>query len=98
MPQSPGRYNLKTIGRTTAAEHRPNSNARGYTRRWGKVRAAWLADHPLCAECERQGRLTPATVVDHIKPHRGDPVLFWDETNYESKCAACHNAKTARGE
>jgi hypothetical protein len=20
-------------------------------------------------------------VVDHIKPHRGDPELFWDEAN-----------------
>lgn len=35
--------------------------------------------HPWCVRCKEKGRLVPATVVDHIKPHRGDPDLFWDE-------------------
>jgi 5-methylcytosine-specific restriction protein A len=38
----------------------------------------------------------PATVVDHIVPHRGDPVLFWDEANWQGLCKLCHDAKTAR--
>jgi hypothetical protein len=26
----------------------------------------------LCEQCEREGRLTPATCVDHVEPHEGD--------------------------
>jgi hypothetical protein len=26
--------------------------------------------------CEAEGVYTPATVADHIEPHRGDPVKF----------------------
>jgi 5-methylcytosine-specific restriction protein A len=37
-----------------------------------------------------------ATVVDHVVPHRGDPVLFWEESNWQSQCQPCHDAKTAR--
>lgn len=62
------------------------------TKRWRRARKSFLSRFPLCRLCEGMGRLTPATVVDHIKPHRGDPVLFWDESNnWQSVCAACHN-------
>jgi len=33
-----------------------------------------------------------ATVVDHVIPHRGDPVKMWDESNWESICAPHHNS------
>ena len=29
-------------------------------------------------ECAKRGKYVRATVVDHIKPHRGDQKLFWD--------------------
>lgn len=73
---------------------RPNSNARGYTYRWRKVRKNYLMRHPLCAECERQGRITAATVVDHIIPHKNDPVRMWSESNFQALCASCHDHKT----
>jgi 5-methylcytosine-specific restriction protein A len=41
------------------------------TARWkGKhgVRAQQLAAHPLCEMCLKAGRLTPATVCDHVDP------------------------------
>ncbi|MCB4811684.1 HNH endonuclease [Methylovorus menthalis] len=41
-------------------------------------------------------RLTPATVVDHIKPHRGDMALFWDRNNWQAMAKECHDRKTAR--
>lgn len=83
-------------GRGTAAE-------RGYDARWRKAREQHLRAHPLCAECKRHGRITPARVVDHIVPHRGDQVLFWDESNWQSLCDHtspwnCHGAKIAKGE
>ena len=42
--------------------------------------------------CELLGRITAATVVDHKIPHKGDPQLFWDETNWQSLCAPCHDS------
>jgi 5-methylcytosine-specific restriction protein A len=52
---------------------RPSAARRGYGPRWRRARAAFLARHPLCALCRAQGRVVPATVVDHVVPHRGDP-------------------------
>lgn len=59
-----------------------------------KARLLFLRKHPLCAECLREKRLTPATVVDHIVSHRGDERLFWDEANRQPLCKACHDKKT----
>ena len=73
---------------------RPGAFERGYSHRWQIVRKRFLARHPLCVECEQSGKLTPATVVDHIKPHRGYPALFWDEQNWQSLCKKCHDRKT----
>jgi len=56
--------------------------------------------------CEREGRVTAATVVDHIDPHRtawalasGDAdaiaaarARFWDHDNWQSLCAAHHDS------
>ncbi len=36
----------------------------------------FLKEHPLCCKCEEEGKYVRATIVDHIKPHRGDPILF----------------------
>lgn len=72
--------------------------SRGYDRRWQKARKAFLAKHPFCAECEKNGRYKAATVVDHIKPHRGDYRKFWDTDNWQALCKSCHDKKTARGE
>ena len=42
--------------------------------------------------CEEQGRVTLATVVDHIEPHRDDLELFWDrENNWQGLCSSCHS-------
>ncbi len=75
---------------------RENAASRGYGSQWRTARARFLRSHPLCAECMKQGNLTPATVVDHIIPHRGDMKLFWDESNWQALCESCHNQKTGR--
>lgn len=53
-----------------------------------------MAENVVCADC----RLAEATVVDHVRPHRGDRRLFWDRTNWQALCAPCHNKKTAAGQ
>jgi 5-methylcytosine-specific restriction enzyme A len=75
---------------------RPSAARRGYGPRWRRARAAYLAQHPLCVRCHEAGHLEPATIVDHRVPHRGNPVLFWDEGNWAALCKPCHDAKTAR--
>jgi 5-methylcytosine-specific restriction protein A len=66
-------------------------HSRMYTdRRWQKKRRAQLDAEPLCRICGAMGRTTPATVADHIKPHRGDLDLFWCG-DLQSLCATCHN-------
>ena len=62
------------------------------TRRWKRRRAAFLRANPFCVTCTAAGRVTLATVVDHVTPHRGDPELFWDEANWQSLCATDHSA------
>jgi 5-methylcytosine-specific restriction protein A len=72
---------------------RGSARERGYTRRWDKARATYLQSHPLCVMCGKAGRITPANVVDHIIPHRGDQVLFWDtEKNWQSLCEWHHSS------
>lgn len=68
-----------------------------YDARWQKIRQLWLIDHPLCAECERQGRLEAGNVVDHIIPHKGDKELFYSQSNLQTLCKRHHDIKTAQG-
>jgi 5-methylcytosine-specific restriction protein A len=74
---------------------RGTSTQRGYSYRWQKYRRHFLSKYPLCKHCETEGRVTPATDVDHIKAVSGpNDSLFWAPDNHESLCHACHSAKT----
>lgn len=75
--------------RKRAAEadaRRPSARERGYDARWDVERAAFLKACPRCTRCGE-----PATVVDHVMPHRGDPKLFWNRSNWKGLCATCHS-------
>jgi 5-methylcytosine-specific restriction enzyme A len=65
---------------------------RGYTRAWEKARAVFLRKHPFCEDHRKRGELIRGNVVDHRVPHRGDMRLFWDEDNWQTLCANCHNS------
>lgn len=66
-----------------------------YDYRWQKASKAFLVAHPLC-QCplcdEGRIRLRAATVVDHKIPHKGDPALFWDESNWQALNKQCHDS------
>ena len=59
------------------------------------LRPAQLLREPFCRECAKRGDRIWATVVDHIKPHRGSWPLFIDPANHQSLCKRCHDRKTA---
>jgi 5-methylcytosine-specific restriction protein A len=63
-----------------------------YGRRWGKARLRFLAANPSCIDCGAVLELE----VDHEVPHKGDADLFWDESNWRTRCKTCHSRKTAR--
>jgi 5-methylcytosine-specific restriction protein A len=64
-----------------------------HSTRWRKASKLFLDQHSLCTECERQERLTPAYLVDHIEPHCGSYEKFWNEENWQGLCNACHEEK-----
>lgn len=68
------------------------------TKAWYTLRSRQLKIQPLCALCAEIGITTPATIVDHIKPHRGDTQLFYDPNNLQSLCKHCHDCHKQRFE
>ena len=64
-----------------------------YDRRiWDHMRRQQLLREPLCRYCQEVGALTPATIADHVVPHRGDWDLFSDADNLQSLCKWCHDS------
>ena len=59
-------------------------------KRWKLMRARQLERFPFCKMCKSQGKTRPATVCDHVVPHRGSPSLFW-RGKLQSLCASCHS-------
>lgn len=72
-------------------DRRGSARERGYTREWDRASKAFKQQHPLCAGCEAIGRTVPADLVDHVIPHKGDQVLFWDQANWQSSCRWHHD-------
>lgn len=62
------------------------------TARWQRLRANQLSMQPLCQMCLITEDITPATVVDHKKNHKGDLVLFHDPDNLQSLCKHHHDS------
>lgn len=68
--------------------------AKRYGQEWRHIRKQYIQDHPLCEECEKQGRLIPAQEVHHIRPLKKGGTH--DTSNLMSLCTACHSAISAR--
>ena len=69
---------------------RSKESAQIYDRTWQKVRLAYLKRNPLCEECLKQDRVTPAVLVHHIENARDNPELRLDPNNLMSLCNRCH--------
>lgn len=71
---------------------KPTAAKRITGRRLQALRAALFARHPLCAECERNDRVEPATQRDHIRSLEEGGTDT--EDNVQGLCEACHDAKS----
>ena len=94
-----GRRFCKADGATSPAERqydrdRGTAASRGYGAEWRARRDAHLRREPLCRECSKTGRVTPATDVDHIVARaKGGGE---EDENLQSLCATHHSIKTNR--
>ena len=71
------------------------------SKRWKDTRAYILAEQPFCVDCEKEGRVTAATDVDHINNltniyKSGDFDEAYNIDNLQPLCKRCHGAKTRK--
>src|SRR5215831_4803258 len=59
---------------------------------WHRRACRQLQHEPLCAMCLSEGRIVAARVADHVEPHHGDPIKFWNG-KLQSLCAHCHESR-----
>jgi 5-methylcytosine-specific restriction protein A len=81
-------------GKQRAPDLRGSAASRGYDGAWRRLRLAILRRHPLCADCEAEGRWVRATEVHHIVPIAVDPSRRLDPTNLRPLCRGCHRRVT----
>lgn len=62
--------------------------------RWKALRALYLSEFPLCAECTSRGLTVAAVDVDHREPLALRLDLAYEWANLQGLCRACHNVKT----
>lgn len=94
-------YSRSAPRRKPRSDYRPNREQRKayFTARWAKLRKQILArDNHLCQDCLKVGMYRTGNQIDHIKPARKNPELFWDPDNLQVLCMRCHTAKTRKGE
>ena len=61
---------------------------------WRKLRDTYMHSHPICEECLKQGKVTPAEDIHHKKsPFKGGEInysLLLDPENLMALCKDCH--------
>ncbi|MBL8576137.1 MAG: AAA family ATPase [Mesorhizobium sp.] len=97
---SPRKSVLASSSRTSDAKRAESSPWRSWYKstRWEQIRQrVFVAAQFRCAQT---GVLLLGTspawdspVCDHIKPHRGNPALFWDEENLQCVSKAWHDSR-----
>ena len=66
------------------------------TGRWLRLRRDVLTAHPLCQQCEKEGRVEAATEVHHVRPVEEAVTLsekrqrMYDPSNLRALCHDCH--------
>lgn len=87
----------KTKKEYTRNEHTPNRDLRrkayGSTE-WRKLRDWYMKQHPICEECLKNGKVTPAEDIHHVKSPFLKGEINWalllDADNLKPLCKRCH--------
>lgn len=95
--------NLKSSLSTLSSALDPPASDRDWkrwyrTERWRRIRVAVLKrDGFTCVTCKVLFVNTSRLVCDHVEPHRGDPVRFWNGP-FQTLCDHCHSSIKQRKE
>lgn len=88
-------YCMEHGGKTyNQSKKRKQSNAKYNTALWHKLRLIQLSKQPLCQACMVRGRVTQATVVDHLFPWNQLGEVAFVANVMQSLCPECHSVKT----
>lgn len=84
-----------------ATSARPHWKRWYHLARWKRLRREVIREAEyICAQTGvilmDGGRGPNAAVVDHITPHKGDPVLFWDKRNLQAVAKSWHDSDKQR--
>lgn len=60
---------------------------------WGRYSRDFLSHNDQCYRCGSDSEVT-----DHLEPHKGNILKFWNEENYIPLCERCHNMATSKFE
>ena len=96
MPMMPPTF--RPGGLSSRDRQRPYDCDRGtaadrlYDATWSPAAKAFLITNPLCRYCDLDGIVTPASLVDHFWPHRGNRDLFWQRQFWIASCLGCHSS------
>lgn len=80
-------YSGAKCGQCRKAPQRSDNN---YDHKWNMLSKRYRAIHPLCEDCEKRDRTTPASEVHHIVPITKDPSLRLVWSNLVALCHGCH--------
>ena len=62
---------------------------------WRKTRDTYMKEHPICEECLKYGKVTPAEDIHHINsPFKNGEInytLLLDYNNLMALCKTCHS-------
>lgn len=93
MPRRPGEQYALKRHKDKERQYNASRPARHEfyaTSEWRRLRDWYRARHPLCEECQRQGRVAAAELVHHkVEISQGGEPL--DVGNLESLCKSCHS-------
>lgn len=86
--------------KSKSADRNENTDMRQLRRKaynnttWRKIRDTYMREHPICEECLKSGKVTPAEDVHHKKtPFKNGEIqygLLLDPDNLMSVCKECH--------
>lgn len=79
-------------GRHYNKYQRDSDTSQRYGREWRRIRARYIQAYPLCEQCDKEGRLTPAEEVHHILPIADGGTH--DDDNLMALCKSCHSKVT----
>lgn len=73
---------------------RKEVNAQYNSALWQRLRVIQLSKQPLCQACIVRGKVTQATVVDHLFPWNQIGKEAFVANAFQSLCPECHSVKT----